>query len=116
VLTSTFLGPSDEAALAARFKEMPDASHVQIVNVAYFIDVDGEPPAPSPRSKVMGLFGRCAPAIRPQCDVETLRRQIEDYLCRPQRSVLNEVRWLRTQPANRNGRRRGCRSPRGPSP
>ena len=40
VLTSTFLPPGDEAVLAAQFRKMPAAAHVQIVNVPYFLDTD----------------------------------------------------------------------------
>ena len=79
VLTSTFLPPADEALLAAQFRKMP-ASHVQIVNVPYFLDTDIESPDQSSRSKGMGFFGRRAARLRPACDADTLKRQIEDYL------------------------------------
>ena len=80
VLTSTFLPPADEALLAAQFRRMPAASHVQIVNVPYFLDTDIESPDQSSRSKGMGFFGRRAARLRPACDADTLNRQIEDYL------------------------------------
>jgi hypothetical protein len=80
VLTSAFLPPADEAVLAAQFRKMPAASHVQIVNLPYFLDTDLESPDQSSQSKVMGFFGRRAARLRPACDADTLNRQIEDYL------------------------------------
>ena len=80
VLTSAFLPPADEAVLAAQFRKMPAASHVQIVNLPYFLGTDIESPDHSSRSKVMGFFARRAATLRPACDADTLNRQIEDYL------------------------------------
>jgi hypothetical protein len=61
---------------------VPAASHVQIVNVPYFLDTNGDSRDQSSRSKVAGFFGRRAARLRPSCNAETLHRQIEAYLDR----------------------------------
>ena len=113
VLTSTFLAPEDEAALTAHLKQIPDAAHVQVVNAPYFLDVNGEAPDDSRRSKVMEFLGLRAATIRPRCDVETFQKQIEEYLdravsIRSERNVLQHAllvptrtmsgSWLRPTP------------------
>jgi CheY-like chemotaxis protein len=80
VLTSTLLSPADEAALTAHLKRLPEASHVQLVNLPYFIDGEGEDSSRSTPLRMMGLLGLRTPTIRPRCDVETLRKQIDAYL------------------------------------
>jgi hypothetical protein len=81
VLTSTLLAPADEAALTAHFKRLPEASHVQVVNLPYFLDGgEAESSSRSPQSRVMGFLGLRTAAVRPRCDVETLRKQIDAYL------------------------------------
>lgn len=80
VLTSTLLAPADEAALTAHFKRLPEASHVQVVNLPYFLDGESESPSRSPQSRMMGFLGLRTATIRPRCDVETLRKQIDAYL------------------------------------
>lgn len=93
VLTSTLLAPADEAALTAHFKRLPEASHVQVVNLPYFIDGEGESSSRSPQSRVMGFLGLRTPTIRPRCDVETLRKQIDAYLVQ-----AAAIRFERQQP------------------
>lgn len=79
VMTSTFLPPAEEAVLSAHLRQMPEASHVQILNVPYFIDADASR-SESPRSNVLGFLRRRAAMNRPRCDLSTLREQIQDYL------------------------------------
>ena len=76
VMTSTFLPPAEEAVLSAHLRQMPGASHVQILNVPYFIDADASR-SESPRSNVLGFLRRRAAMNRPRCDLSTLREQIQ---------------------------------------
>jgi hypothetical protein len=80
VITSTFLPPAEEVELAAQVRQRPDALHVQIISVPYFIDADQAPVPESAYSNVLRFLTRRQATIRPQCDTATLRRQIEEYL------------------------------------
>jgi CheY-like chemotaxis protein len=82
VMTSTFLPPADEAALADQLKQTVGASHLQIINVPYFIDGIESPVIERPRSRMRGLWRRRSVPPRPRCDRDTLRRQIKEYLDR----------------------------------
>lgn len=80
VMTSTFLQPSEVVALGEHVRQSPGASHLQIIDVPYFIDStdDGEAEA-RPRSVLRFLRGRRS-HIRPRCDQTTLRDTVEQYL------------------------------------
>jgi hypothetical protein len=93
VLTSTLLAPADEAALTAHFKRLPEASHVQIVNLPYFLDGESDSSSWSRQSRMMGFLGLRTATIRPRCDVETLRKQIDAYLVQ-----AAAIRFERQQP------------------
>jgi hypothetical protein len=105
VMTSTFLPPAEEAALADHIKETPSASHLQIINVPYFID--GVEPAPEPpRSRMRRLLRRRAVPPRPRCDRETLRKQIKEYLehaTRHRRELDDDPLWPGTAVASKPG-------------
>jgi hypothetical protein len=78
VLTSSFLPPSDEAALTEHLKSLPAAAHVQVIITPHFIDSQ-EAARPS-RSPMFGLRARRPSQVRPACDPDTFIRQIEDYI------------------------------------
>ena len=78
MLTSSFLPPSDEAALTEHLKSLPAAAHVQVIITPHFIDSE-ETARPS-RSPMFGLRGRRPSQVRPACDPATFIRQIEDYI------------------------------------
>jgi hypothetical protein len=77
LLTSSFLTPADAAALTRHLKDLPDAEHVQIITVPYFIDADGDESA---EGRVLNFLRRRSDVARPRCDSRTLREQIEQYL------------------------------------
>jgi CheY-like chemotaxis protein len=78
VLTSTFLPPSDEAALTTHLRNMPAASHLQVITVPHFIDSnDASDRGPS---KVLSFLTWRSGLARPACKPDTVREQIETYL------------------------------------
>jgi CheY-like chemotaxis protein len=77
LLTSTFLAPADAESLTSRLKSTPDAAHVQIVNIPYFIDSEDEQRG---EGIVLNFLRRRTALARPRCDGQTLRDQIEQYL------------------------------------
>ncbi len=79
LLTSTFLLPADEATLMSHLNSLPAARHLQTINVPYFIDEE-EAPAESSSGRVLTFLRRRPASIRPRCDVQTLREQIQIYL------------------------------------
>lgn len=93
LLTSTFLPPADEASLTAHLKAVPAATHLQIVNVPYFIDSADAPRSGTTSIKVLDFRERRAALIRPRCDVRTLRDQIDAY--------LSQARTIRREMAGR---------------
>jgi hypothetical protein len=81
VLTSTFLPPADEGVLKAYVQQIPEAAHVQIINLPYFIDSDDASTSDRSSTRTLAfLRRRPAASIRPRCDVRTLSEQIEEYL------------------------------------
>ncbi|MGE5813875.1 MAG: PilZ domain-containing protein, partial [Acidobacteriota bacterium] len=76
VITSTFLSPSDEAALVADLRARPGASHVQVIIVPHFTSQDGATGDP-PRG--FRLLRRTSPAVT-GFDLTALRNQILEYL------------------------------------
>jgi CheY-like chemotaxis protein len=78
VMTPTFMAPADEAALTAHVRRMP-GSRLPIVDLPYFIET-GEEGAANGSTRVLEFFRRRSPSVRPHCDVQTLREQIEQCL------------------------------------
>lgn len=77
VITSTFLPPADEAALTLYLRQLPGASHVQVLIVPHFTTH----PVTRPQDAAGGFRLRRRPAPGPPtCDLEWVRRQIADYL------------------------------------
>jgi CheY-like chemotaxis protein len=88
LLTSTFLPPADEAALTAHLNQLPAARHLQTINVPYFIDSEEGARPETSSAKVLTFLRRRVASVRPRCDLQTLRNQIEEYLSRAQASRL----------------------------
>ena len=88
MLTSSFLPPSDEAALTEHLKSLPAAAHVQVIITPHFIDSE-ETARPS-RSPMFGLRGRRPSQVRPACDPATFIRQIEDYIQQARTHASND--------------------------
>ncbi|MGH9311597.1 MAG: PilZ domain-containing protein [Vicinamibacterales bacterium] len=79
VLTSPFLGPSDEAALTAYLKQLPAASHVLVITLPYSID-SGDASNQPASTKALSFLRRRSALAPPACDPSTVREQIEEYL------------------------------------
>jgi len=81
VMTSTFLAPADEAVLTAHVRRMREASHLQIINLPYFLESDEASSADPTSARLLGFLRRRQPAgLRPRCDLRTLCQQIEEYV------------------------------------
>ena len=76
VLTSAFLPPREEAAITAQLKELPGTRHLQIVTIPYFIQQE----VPSGARNVLRFWNRRRSLIDPFCELETVARQINEYL------------------------------------
>ncbi len=79
LLTSTFLPPADETMLTSYLNSLPAARHLQTINVPYFIDEE-QAPVESSGTGVLTFLRRRPASIRPRCNVQTLRDQIQVYL------------------------------------
>lgn len=79
IATGSLLPPHEEAILAEALRNGPGGSHVQIIEVPYFIDGGG-----SGTRRRGGVFGflrrRRAAAVRPACDERTLRDHVDQFL------------------------------------
>ena len=108
LLTSTFLPPADEALLTRHLNQMPDARHVQLITVPYFIDAE-EAQATRSSGRVLSFLRRRSASVRPRCDVRTLCAHIEEYLSRAKTIRLDAanggVSWTDTDASPTRARR-----------
>jgi CheY-like chemotaxis protein len=79
VLTSTLLPPADVSALADHVGRTPGASHVQIVDVPYFIDLE-DARDDERKGNVLGFLRGRPRQPKPRCDVDTFCEHVEAYL------------------------------------
>jgi hypothetical protein len=78
VMTSPLLAPADETALWTHIRRMPEASHVQIINLPYSIDTGGS--AAGSNGRVFQFLRR--PTASRAGDSSTFRDEIWQYLAR----------------------------------
>lgn len=79
VMTSPLLPPKDETALWDHIRDIPDASHVQVINLPYWIETGGT--MPEARARAFQFLRRSG-TVRSGCDAATLRDEIKQYLAR----------------------------------
>jgi hypothetical protein len=77
VLTSALLPPRDEAALTACINRLPGAAHLQVITLPHFIDSEDAADRTAPG--LLGYLRRRAATMRPGCNPETLREDIDTY-------------------------------------
>jgi CheY-like chemotaxis protein len=81
VMTSTLLSPADVAAITGYVRQVAPRCRLPVVDLPFAIS-DKVVIATAPESKVFGLgmLRRRTVAVRPMCDVTSLREHIEQYL------------------------------------
>jgi CheY-like chemotaxis protein len=81
VMTSTLLSPADVAAITGYVRQVTPGWRLPVVDLPFAIS-DKVVIATAPESKVFGLgmLRRRTVAVRPMCDVTSLREHIEQYL------------------------------------
>jgi CheY-like chemotaxis protein len=81
VMTSTLLSPADVAAITGYVRQVAPGCRLPVVDLPFAIS-DKVVIATAPESKVFGLgmLRRRTVAVRPMCDVTSLREHIEQYL------------------------------------